>query len=634
MSKRIRPVNRHAAPPPDRPDTWRPVLLAAGLAVGLASGLGSGEALATDPPPNLRGASTGPTTAKGYDHPDQFIHLKDVKPADNMYPVIAHPEQEQQARKKLADLERKTGKKPNILIFLLDDVGWMDPGFNGGGLAVGNDTPNLDRLAANGLVLTSAYSTPSCSPTRASIHTGQNPLHHGLLDPPMYGMPGGLQGAVTLPMVLKQLGYVTQAVGKWHMGENQGSLPQNVGYDDFLGFLTVSDEYSEWRDIYFNPEIALSPARTRMMEQLPFNKHEVHCTPGDKTQCTDGRLIDLNAIKDLDRGWMDYSIAFIRRMKDSKTPFFLYHGTRGCHFDNYPSDRWAGSSRARTGYSDCMVEMDHILGELVKTLDETGQLENTLVFFSSDNGPECEVPPAGRTPFRGCKGSSWEGGQRVPTFAYWKGMIPPRRSEGLFDLEDLFNTSISLAGKPGALVAGFVPKTTYIDGVDQSAFLLADQGQSARRSRPYVLLGYLAAMRVDEFKYILSAELENSLFPRGFNGGFTGAIVTSTGLATMVNLYTDPQEDAGAGVRHIPAMTAVQATTQAYIKELFKYPPRLQAGFAPNNPPLYDLLPQLKAARQHMAAEQPAAASEPAATTEKPAAPDKPAAATPPAPKN
>jgi arylsulfatase len=184
---------------------------------------------------NIRGSADGPTTARGYDHPDQYIHLKDVKPADNMYPVVIHAEQERAARDKLAGLEQRMGKKPNILIFLLDDVGWMDPGFNGGGIAVGNETPTMDRLANGGLILTSAYSTPSCSPTRATINTGQNPLHHGILRPPMYGEPGGLDGLVTGASILKKLGYVTQGVGKWHMGENKASLPQNVGYDDYMG---------------------------------------------------------------------------------------------------------------------------------------------------------------------------------------------------------------------------------------------------------------------------------------------------------------------------------------------------------------------------------------------------------------
>src|SRR5262245_20476810 len=398
---------------------------------------------------NARGSATGPTSAPGFDHPGQYMHLQDVKPADNMYPVIQHAEQDKAAADKLAALQQKTGKKPNILIFLLDDVGWMDPGFNGGGVAVGNATPNMDKLANEGLLLTSAYSTPSCSPSRATIHTGQNPLHHGILRPPMYGEKGGLDGAITLPLLLKKQGYVTVGAGKWHMGENQGSLPQNVGYDAYVGFLGVSDMYTEWRDEYFNPEVALSPERFAMMEKDPFDHNEVRCTPKDKTTCENLRVIDLDYIKDLDKHWMDFSVDFIKRSKGSKQPFFLYHATRGCHFDNYPSDEWAGKSRARTVFSDCMVHMDYVLSELVKALDETGELENTLIILTSDNGPECEIPPHGRTPFRGCKGSTWEGGVRVPTFAYWKGMIEPRRSEGLFDQADILPTVMSLAGYPG-----------------------------------------------------------------------------------------------------------------------------------------------------------------------------------------
>jgi arylsulfatase len=110
---------------------------------------------------NIRGTATGPTTAPGFSHPEQYMHLQDVKPADNMYPVVQHPEQDKAAADKLAALAQKSGKKPNIMIFLLDDVGWMDPGFNGGGVTIGNATPVMDRLAAEGLLLTSAYSTPS-----------------------------------------------------------------------------------------------------------------------------------------------------------------------------------------------------------------------------------------------------------------------------------------------------------------------------------------------------------------------------------------------------------------------------------------------------------------------------------------
>jgi len=174
----------------------------------------------------------------------------------------------------------------------------------------------------------------------------------------MYGEPGGLDGAVTLANVLKKLGYVTQGVGKWHMGENEGSQPQNVGFDDFYGFLSVSDMYTEWRDQYFNPEIALSPERFAAMKQLGFNHNNVHCTPEKGLENV--YEIDLEKIKNLDQDWANYSEKFIKNMQKSDKPWFLYHNTRACHFDNYPNDEYAGKSPARTVYSDGMVEIDDI----------------------------------------------------------------------------------------------------------------------------------------------------------------------------------------------------------------------------------------------------------------------------------
>lgn len=525
-----------------------------------------------------RGTSTGQTTAKGYDHPNQYLAVPAKTIADNMEPVIPHPDQELAARQKLAELEKKVGKKPNILVFLMDDVGWMDPGFNGGGVTVGNPTPAMDKLAQEGLVLTSGYSTPSCTPTRASIHTGQNPLHHGLLFPPMYGQPGGLDGAVTIANILGKLGYYTQGVGKWHMGENEPSLPQNVGYDDYYGFLSVSDMYTEWRDVYFNPEIALSPSRFAMLQNLPFNHNNVHCVKGQK-QCENTHELNLTTIKNLDQDWATYSEKFIQKMANGKQPWFLYHATRGCHFDNYPNDQYAGKSPARTVYSDCMVEMDDVLARLVKALEDSGQLDNTMIVLSSDNGPECEVPPHGRTPFRGCKGSSWEGGVRVPTFVYWKGMIKPRHSDGLFDLTDLFNTAASLAGAPGVEVAKYVPKKKYyIDGIDQLSFLLADNGESNRRSRIYSSLQYFSAIRIDEFKYHIVVELEQNIFHRGYTGGFSGSYATALGGGTLTNLYTNPQEDVSDGIRHAPVQSVLQDEMLRYQNVLKQYPPSSKMG--------------------------------------------------------
>ena len=551
----------------------------------------SGTAIAE----NIRGAATGPTTAPGYSHPEQSLHLKDVKPADNMYPVLQRPEQEKAAQQKLAALEKKFGKKPNIFIFLMDDTGYMDPGFNGGGVAVGNATPNFDKFAYEGLVLSSAYTTPSCSPTRSTIHTGQNPLHHGILRPPMYGEAGGLDGAITLPMLLKKQGYYTQGVGKWHMGENQGSMPQNVGYDDYVGFLGVSDMYTEWRDIYFNPEVALSPERFKMMEEDKFNHTEVHCTTANTKDCESGRLIDLDYIKDLDQHWLQVSLDFLDSRKGNDQPFFLYHATRGCHFDNYPNDEYAGKSMGRTVYTDCFVEMDDIFGALMAKLEETGELDNTLVLMlGGDNGPECEVPPHARTPFRGCKGSHWEGGTRGSVFAYWKGMIEPGRADGLFDFADILPTVMHLAGVPGAKLAGEFPKDRYVDGVDQTSFLIADDHLSNRRSRPYTLNQYFAGMRVDEFKYVWTGEIQDGVVQKGDWGGFSGSIFTDSGGAIVFNLYSNPQEDVNIGVRHLPMAIPVIGTAGWYMQELMKYPPQFKIGFLSNNPPMYNLAPEAR----------------------------------------
>ncbi|WP_210245167.1 sulfatase-like hydrolase/transferase [Martelella alba] len=565
-----------------------------GALVGLSLVLvAAGGAFAQDAG-NARGSTTGPTTAKGYDYPGFSLHMSDVKPAPNMYPALVRPQQDKEALEKLAALKQKTGKKPNILIFLMDDVGWSDPGFNGGGVAVGNATPNMDAFAENGLLLTSAYSTPSSSPSRATLLTGQNPLHHGILRPPMYGEAGGLDGALTLAKLLKDQGYVTQGVGKWHVGENKGSLPQNVGFDDYVGFLGVSDMYTEWRDIYMNPEIALSPSRYKMMMDDDFDHTEVHCTSADTSKCESGREIDLDYIKDLDQHWKDVTLNFLDSQKGSDKPFFLYHATRGCHFDNYPNDNYAGKSAAHTVFSDCMVELDDIFGEITEKLKETGELDNSLIIFSSDNGPECEVPPHGRTLFRGCKGSDWEGGVRVPTFAYWNGMIEPRRSDGLFDFADILPTAMSLAGVHGGDIGKLFDEKTYIDGVDQASFLLADNGVSNRRSRPYTINQYFGGMRIDEYKYLFTGEVENSIVQKGDWGGFSGSLFHDTGGALMFNLYESPKEDVNVGIRHIPATVPLMGATSFYMKELMKFPPQFKIGFVSNNPAVYNLAPEVR----------------------------------------
>ncbi len=487
---------------------------------------------------------------------------------DNIEPAIVHTDEKEMVRKRLAELEKKFGRSPNLLIFLMDDVGWGDPGCYGGGHMAGAPTPNIDRLCRKGLMLTSCYAQPSCSPTRATIMTGRLPMRHGILRPPMYDEKGGLQGEITLAKLLSDAGYVTQAVGKWHMGENEESQPQNVGFDDFFGFLGVSDIYTEWRDPYFYPEITRSPERTKLIEKEPFNKHLVHGSKGRKLENIEEITIPVSS--QLDESFAQYSLNFIREACRGNRPFFLYHCTRACHFDNYPDEKFKGKSPAKYPYKDALVQVDNILGRLLAELEATGQLDNTLVFITSDNGPEMETwPDAGYTPFRGAKGSTWEGGMRVPGIVYWPGVIAPGRiSDGLFDLADLFTTCLTLAGCQDK-----IPTDRFIDGIDQSSFLLADKGDSDRKFVYYWQQDNFSAIRCAEYKYFRLAQ-EFDYRDVQSSGGFSGFNKTYS-YGKFFNLYLDPKESHSFLIRKLAYGSIFEDAMARHLDTFKKYPPKI-----------------------------------------------------------
>jgi arylsulfatase len=479
--------------------------------------------------------------------------------------------QERQAESALTAYRGPEGRQPNILVILFDDVGWGDFGCYGGGVAVGAPTPNIDRLARRGKLLTSCYSEPSCTPSRASLMTGRLPMRHGLLRPPMYGQPGGLDGEVTLARLLSEAGYVTQAVGKWHIGENVESQPQHVGFDDFYGFLSVSDMYTEWRDPSFFPEIVYSAERTTWVENLPFNKCFVHATRGGDTENVEE--VTLPVLSELDDRWAAYSLEFIRRMSNPSTghrqPWFLYHCTRGAHFDNYPQERFLGTSPAKHPYKDTIIELDDIVGRLVAELEATGQMEDTLIFVSSDNGPEMETwPDAAYSPFRSAKGSTWEGGQRVPGIVAWPGMIAADvATDGLFSLMDLFTTVLTLAGAEGS-----VPEDRYIDAVDQTAFLLDPEGVSNRKYLYYWLTNVFSALRVGEWKFMVASTSDDD--GDCFNlGGFTG-VTQKYSHGRLYNLYLDPKEQHSYMIRKLAYIDSFTGGIARHFQSFGAFPPK------------------------------------------------------------
>jgi arylsulfatase A-like enzyme len=467
-----------------------------------------------------------------------------VRVADHLEPAIPRPQQAKAASEKLAALRAKAGRAPNILIFIVDDMGWGDLGAYGGGVAVGAPTPKIDRLAHEGLKLTSFYAQSLCTPSRAAMMTGRLPPRSGLTRPLLTGENPTVNPWAdedTTAKLLSGAGYRTALSGKWHLGEMEGTHPHQVGYDEYLGILSVVSEMSQVIDANIYPDLVNKPERMAAVRKLVLPE----ITAGEKGKPT--RVVQhLKTVEDLgklDQKFAEFSDGFIRRSVAQAKPFYLVHSFSRLHNDNYPAPGYAGKSPAGFPYKDAVMEVDDIVGRLMKTLEETGQVENTLVFFTSDNGANEDVwPDSGHHPWRGGKGTTWEGGVRVPGIAYWPGMIAPgRESDGLFDIADLFNTSLAVAGETNRIA-----KTRYIDGIDQSGFLLADDGDSARQTVFFYSDKSLTAMRWQEYKIHLKVFETHS--PRQ---NIDESTLVATGATPWVfNLYMDPKEQRSSGHRY------------------------------------------------------------------------------------
>ena len=304
---------------------------------------------------------------------------------------------------------------------------------------------------------------------------------------------------------------------------------------------------------------------------MPFNKCFVHATRGGAAENVEE--VTIPVLSRLDDMWCDYSTRFIRRMAGSPQPWLLYHCTRGAHFDNYPLERFLGSSPARHPYKDTLVELDDIVGRLVRELEATGQLEHTLIVLTSDNGPHMETwPDAAYTPFRSAKGSTWEGGVRVPALFVWPGMIDADRvSDGLMSFSDLLPTAMTLAGAPER-----VPTDRYVDGIDQTSFLLAPDGTSCRKYHYYWLVDTFSGLRVGEYKWLLSSTSDDETDVHG-TGGFTGVTQRYT-YPRLFNLYLDPKESKSYLTRKLAYLEVLREGMRDHLATFQAYPPKKVMG--------------------------------------------------------
>ena len=492
-----------------------------------------------------------------------------VRTSATMEPAVPHAEQDQSVAARLAAWQSASGKKPNIVWMIVDDMGYGDPGCFGGGAAIGAATPNIDALAQSGLKLTSCYSQPTCTPTRSAILTGRLPVRTGLTRPILTGdklTKNPWADETSLPAILGAVGYKTVLSGKWHVGETEGMRPQDVGFDEFYGFYPAQKELSQGVDKRRYPDLVLNPERLEMLHKTGASEGLMHGFKGGAT--TEVMHIDcIENVAEGDRMLKEFTVAKIAELAKSGQPFFLEHAFAKVHADNFASKAFEGKSASKYPYKDAVVEVDAYVGEIVAALDKAGVLENTFIFLTSDNGPQLDSwPDTGYTPFRGGKASAWEGGVRVPGIASWKGMITPgRQSDDLFDLMDLFNTSIALAGATDRM-----PTDRYIDGIDQTSFLLADNGLSHREKVYIWSEGTLMAMRMYEYKMHLQVTQAESQWL-----DIDMSTETHVGLSPwLFNLYIDPKEQCAVGHRMNAWVASMGAEMKAHAATFRKYPPK------------------------------------------------------------
>ncbi len=370
-------------------------------------------------------------------------------------------------------------RPPNFIVIFCDDLGYGDLGVYGHPTI---RTPNIDRMAAEGLRFTDFYvAAEVCTPSRAALLTGRLPIRSGMAsDSRRVLFPdsaGGLpKEEVTVAEALKERGYQTAAIGKWHLGLLTSHPPREHGFDHYFG-LPYSNDMDLQKDAPRGAAMSLDPKIEWWNVPLVENDRVIE-QPADQTQLT--------------RRYTEEAIKFVQANRQK--PFFLYLPHSMPHVPLFRSSRFAGHS-ARGLYGDVIEELDWSVGQILEAVRELGLAEQTLVFFTSDNGPWLTQGLAGGSAglLKGGKGSTWEGGMRVPAIAWWPGRIKPGRlSSGIVSSLDLMPTLLALAG-------GRMPADREIDGVEQTALLLGT-GPSQRETMFYYRGAQIFAVRHQGYK--------------------------------------------------------------------------------------------------------------------------------------
>ena len=469
--------------------------------------------------------------------------------------------------------------KANILILWGDDIGWWNLSYNSRG-QMGYRTPNIDRIANEGAAFTDYYGQQSCTAGRAAFITGQNPIRTGLTK---VGMPGASVGLhaedPTIAELLKPLGYTTGQFGKNHLGDRDEYLPTAHGFDEFFGNLyhLNAEEEPEQEDYPKDPAFKQHFGPRGVLHAWADGKG------GQKIEDT-GPLTK-KRMETIDEEVTEHALAFIDKVHKDGKPFFLWYNTTAMHFRTHAAPKHKGKSGGQGEYNDVMVAHDENIGRMLAKLDELGIADDTIVMYSTDNGPHYNSwPDAGIPPFRSEKNTNWEGGWRVPAFVRWPGKIKPGSVfNDVCSHQDWLPTLLAAAGDAEISkklleghTAGDKTFKVHIDGYNLLPYLTGEAKASPRKFFFYISDdGDIMALRMGDWKMVLSEQRAHQLM-------CWFEPLVKLRAPKMFNLRRDPFERADENsntywdwvISHGYLLYEMQAVVAQQIENFVKYPPR------------------------------------------------------------
>ena len=496
--------------------------------------------------------------------------------------IAGAPIQIAQAQQRAQAQQPATGRKPNILFIMGDDIGWFNVSAYNLGL-MGYRTPNIDRIGREGAIFTDWYGQQSCTAGRAAFITGQTPVRTGLTK---VGLPGAELGLGPLDPsvadVLKTYGYATGQFGKNHLGDRDEHLPTAHGFDEFFGNLYHLNAEEE-------PENPDYPKDAEFRKK--FGPRGVLKATSDGKIENTGPLTT-KRMETVDEEFLTSAKDFINRQHRANKPWFCYFNSTRMHIFTHLK----AASQGKTGfglYPDGMVEHDGMVGELLKLVDDLGVADNTIVVYTTDNGAEVFTwPDGGSTPFKGEKATNWEGGFRVPCLIRWPGVIKPGTViNDVCAHEDFIPTFAAANGdadlvertKKGTTINGKTFKV-HFDGYNLLPFLKGDAKQSPRQEFLYWSDdGDLMAIRVREWK-VTFLEQNTEISPQTPVGVWQGQF-TKLRAPNLYNLRSDPFEQGTKSMyygdwlaRHVFVQVPIQGIVARYVESFRDFPPRAKAA--------------------------------------------------------